>query len=573
MPQIIQQLLKKNIIEKENALALEFEVKNSGKKEEELLLEKGVVPENLIFGLKSENLNILLREVEAEEVPLRVLELIPQESARYYKMVPLAKNGDILDVGMIYPEDIKAQEALKFLARRNKFSYKVYLITITSFNNLIRQYQTLKKEVGRALADLEDELKEGKMEIKPMITAEFERLAEEAPIIKVVAVVLRHAVEGKASDIHIEPTREKCRVRFRVDGILHSSIFLPLQVHLAIIARIKILSNLKIDETRTPQDGRFSITIDGQGIDFRVSTFPTTMGEKVALRILDPKEGMKSFEELGLEGKNFEIMKKTIQRPYGMILSTGPTGSGKTTSLYAILNVLNKEGVNIVTLEDPVEYMIEGINQSQIRPEIGYTFAHGLRQILRQDPNVIMVGEIRDEETAGLAVNAALTGHLVLSTLHANNAIGVVPRLIDMGVNPYLIPPALAAAVSQRLVGRLCPACRLKIKPPKEIMDIITETINGMAVGVKKNLPSPIEYIYEAKGCKKCHQSGFSGRVGIFEALVMTKELAAIILSEPSELNIDKEAKRQGMVSMKQDGIIKVLDGITTIEEILRVVE
>ncbi|MFH0792077.1 MAG: GspE/PulE family protein [bacterium] len=573
MPQIIQQLLKKSIIEKENASALEFEVKSSGKKEEELLLEKGIVPENLIFGLKSENLNILLKEVEAEEVPLRVLELIPQESARYYKMVPLAKNGDTLDVGMIYPEDIKAQEALKFLARRNKFSYKVYLITITSFNGLIRQYQTLKKEVGRALADLEDELKEGKMEIKPMVTAEFERLAEEAPIIKVVAVVLRHAVEGKASDIHIEPTREKCRVRFRVDGVLHSSIFLPLQVHPAIVARIKILSNLKIDETRTPQDGRFSITIDGQGIDFRVATFPTTMGEKVALRILDPKEGMKSFEELGLEGKNFEIMKKTIQRPYGMILSTGPTGSGKTTSLYAILNILNKEGVNIVTLEDPVEYMMEGINQSQIRPEIGYTFANGLRQILRQDPNIIMVGEIRDEETAGLAVNAALTGHLVLSTLHANNAIGVVPRLIDMGVNPYLIPPALAAAVSQRLIRRLCPDCRVKVKPSKEIMDIIIETVNGMAVDVKKNIPSPIEHTYEAKGCKKCRQSGFFGRVGIFEALVMTKELAAIILSEPSELSIDKEAKRQGMVSMKQDGIIKVLDGITTIEEVLRVVE
>jgi len=574
MSPLVQQLVKRGILDKDKAMTLEFEIKTSGKKEEELILDKGLVSENFLFGVKSELLKIPLKEIAAEDVPLKILELIPQESARYYKIVPLAKEGDILNVGMVFPEDIKAQEALKFLSRRNKFSYQVSLISLTTFNNLIKQYRTLKKEVTRALADLETELKEEKAEGKPTTADEsdFERLAEEAPIIKVVAVVLRHAVEGRASDIHIEPTREKSRVRFRVDGVLHSSIFLPLSVHPAIVARVKVLSNLKIDETRVPQDGRFSTRVDDKEIDFRVSTFPTTMGEKVVLRILDPHEGMKTFEDLGMEGRNFDTVQKAMQKPYGMILSTGPTGSGKTTTLYAILNLLNKEGVNIITLEDPVEYSMEGINQSQIKPEIGYTFAHGLRQILRQDPNIIMVGEIRDEETASLAINAALTGHLVLSTLHTNNATGVIPRLIDMGVNPFLIPPALAIAIAQRLVGRLCPNCREKIKPAKEVAEMIAKELSTLPVAVRKTLP-PSEFIYQARGCKKCNQRGYLGRVGVFETLVMTRELSSIILQEPSESKILEEAYRQGMLTMKQDGIIKVLEGLTTIEEVLRVAE
>ncbi len=572
MSTLIQQLVKKGVLEKEKAAALEFEAKTSGKKEEELVLEKGIVAEDFLFNLKSELLKIPLKEVAAEDVPLKVLELIPQESARYYKFVSLAKEGEILEVGMIYPEDIKAQEALKFLARRNKFSYQIYLITFTSFNNLIKQYRTLKKEVTRALSELESELKEKKVEIRPAAAAAGYAMVEEAPIIKVVAVILRHAVEGKASDIHIEPTREKTRVRFRLDGILYSSIFLPLDIQPAVVARIKVLSNLKIDETRIPQDGRFSTKIDDKEIDFRVSTFPTATGEKVALRILDPHEGVRSFESLGLERRNQEIVNKAIQKPYGMILATGPTGSGKTTTLYAILNILNKEGVNIITLEDPVEYLIEGVNQSQVKPEIGYSFATGLRQVLRQDPNIIMVGEIRDEETAGLAINAALTGHLVLSTLHTNNAIGVIPRLIDMGVNPFLIPPALGIVIAQRLVGRLCPNCREKVKSTKEKENLILKEIEFLPPSLKETLP-PLDYIYEAKGCKKCNDRGYAGRIGIFETLTMTNELAAIVLKEPAENIIFEEAIRQGMITMKQDGIIKVLDGLTTIEEVLRVAE
>jgi len=571
---ILQQLVKKGILEKEKAASLEFEIKSSGKKDEEVILEKGIVSESFLFGLKSENLKIPLKEVVASEIPLKILELIPEESARYYKIVPLAKRDNLLEVGMVSPEDLKAQEALKFLARQGKFSYQVFLITLTSFNNLLKQYRTLKREVSRALEELETELREEKTGVRPMKAAEFERLAEEAPIIKVVAVILRHAVEGGASDVHIEPTKEKSRIRFRVDGILYSSIFLPLSVHPAVVARIKILSNLKIDETRIPQDGRFSTRLDGKDIDFRVSTFPTSLGEKVAIRVLDPTEGLKSFEELGLERRNFEVVKAATKKPYGLILATGPTGSGKTTTLYTILNLLNKEGVNIVTLEDPIEYFIGGVNQSQIRPEIGYNFSQGLRQIVRQDPDIIMVGEIRDEETAALAINAALTGHIVLSTLHTNNAAGVIPRLIDMEVKPFLIPPALSIAIAQRLVAKLCPYCKKEVKPKKEIKDLILREVESLPQIIKNKvkISSPL-MIYEAQGCKKCNFRGFAGRIGVFEVLSMTDELSRIILKTPEEQKIIQEASRQGMITMKQDGILKVLDGITTIEEVLRVAE
>ena len=401
---LTNELSKKGIIPPEEAASLEFEAKNSGKKEEELILEKGLVQESALFRMKGESLRISLKEVSIDSVKLETLELIPEETAKFYRMIPLIKKDKELQVGMVYPEDLKAQEALKFLARQQNFTYQVFLITLTTFNNVLKQYRNLKKEVGQALEELNEEIKTEKF---PKTSAEFERLAEDAPISKIVAVILRHAVEGEASDIHIEPTREKLRIRFRLSGLLHSSIILPMKIHPAVIARIKILANLKIDETRVPQDGRFSTKIDDKSIDFRVSIFPTTLGEKVAIRVLDPLIGLKRLEDLGLMGRNLDLVKKAITRPFGLILVTGPTGSGKTTTLYAILQLLNKEETNIVTLEDPVEYFIEGVNQSQVMPEIGYDFGSGLRNILRQDPNIIMVGEIRDEETASLVTHAA----------------------------------------------------------------------------------------------------------------------------------------------------------------------
>lgn len=573
MTDLLQQLVKKGFLDKKTAESLELENKESGKKIEELLLEKKLVSEEVLFGLKSEILKIPLKEISPDDVSLSHLELIPEESVVYYKMIPLQKKNRVLEIGMVYPEDLQTQEALKFLARQGKFEYQIFLIKLKTFNELFKKYQGLKQEVTKILGELEKEHKPLEIEITPSGKKELERLAEEAPITKIVSVVLRQGVEGNASDIHIEPSGDKVRIRFRIDGILYSSLFLPLKLLPSIIARIKILSNLKIDETRIPQDGRFSGVFDGKTVDFRVSTFPIILGEKTAIRILDPKEGVKEFEQLGLEKRNFEIIRKTLESPYGLILVTGPTGSGKTTTLYGFLNKLNKEGVNIVTVEDPVEYYIPGLNQSQIKPEIGYDFAPALRWILRQDPDIIMVGEIRDQETATLVVHASLTGHLVLSTLHTSNVIGVIPRLIDLGIPSFLIPSTLKVALNQRLIRKLCPNCRIEKKLLPAIQKIILEEINSFPPAIKKDfkIPDTIK-IYETKGCKKCNFKGYSGRIGVFEILEMTDNLAEII-KDPTDVKLREEAFRQGMLTMKQDGILKVLQGITTIEEVLKTTE
>ncbi|MCD6148100.1 type II/IV secretion system protein [bacterium] len=574
MSKLLRQLVKEGILDKEEALSLDYEIRSSGKKEEEVLLERRIVSEDVLFGIKSRLLGFPLKKVSLDKVSSDLLELVPEESARFYQIAPLGKHNKTLEIGMVWPEDLKAREAIKFLARRGGFSYKIFLITPSNLKEILKKYRAPRREVGKALEELESEIRSEEIRGRRVGVEEMERMVEEAPISKVVGVIIRYAVEAEASDIHIEPTREKLRVRFRILGILHSSILLPLKIHPAVVARVKILSKLRIDETRIPQDGRFSAKISGKEIDFRVSTFPTTLGEKVAIRVLDPTTGLRSFDQLGLEGSSFEIVKKAIKKPYGMILVTGPTGSGKTTTLYAILRELNKEAVNIVTLEDPVEYFLDGINQSQVRPEIGYSFAHGLRHILRQDPNIIMVGEIRDEETAALAIHAALTGHLVLSTIHTNNALGVIPRLIDLKIKPYLISPSLLIAISQRLVRTLCPFCKKKIKPQKEMEKMLLREIDGLPEAVKKEIkiPKPL-FIYQAVGCKKCNHTGYGGRIGLFEVLKMTDKLREIILREPSELKISEETKRQGMLTMKQDGILKVLEGVTSVEEVLRVAE
>jgi Type II secretory pathway, ATPase PulE/Tfp pilus assembly pathway, ATPase PilB len=474
---------------------------------------------------------------------------------------------------MVYPEDLKAQEALKFLARKNDFAYQVVLITPKIFNALLGKYRDLKKEVGKALEEFREE---EETETDTSRRPQFETMSnvEDAPIAKIVNVVLRNALDGAASDIHIEPSRTKLRVRFRVMGELYSSIFLPLNIANAVLARIKIMSNMKIDENRVPQDGRFSMKIDSKNIDFRVSTLPTALGEKVVMRILDPDAGYKTFEDLGLDGRNLELVRKAIDEPFGLILVTGPTGSGKSTTLYAVLQEVNSDKINIISLEDPVEYFCDGVNQSQVRPEIGFDFASGLRSILRQDPDVIMVGEIRDEETALLTIHSALTGHLVLSTLHTNDSLGVVPRLVDLKVQSYLIPSTLTLALAQRLVRRLCPDCKKKVEAKGFLKEKIIDEFKDIpaASRVDVELGDPI-YIWEPVGCPKCNRQGFSGRVGIFETLEMTPELGEIILKDLSGTALSAEGKRQGMTTMRQDGILKALRGVTTIEEVLKATE
>lgn len=573
---ILQLLVKKNILKKEIASQIAQKAKETGEKPEELLLARELVDEGTLFAAKSEDLKIPLRIVESSEIPLKVLELIPEDSAKYYKMVPLSQAGDVLEIGMVHPDDTRVQEALKFLARRKKFSYRVSLITLSTFGELMKQYRRLKEEVKRALEELESEMG-GEGEETKEGGKKQGRLVEEAPIAKMVAVILRNAVDGGASDIHIEPFQDSVRVRFRFLGELHPSLTLPSKVHHSIVARIKILSSMKIDETRIPQDGRFSANVEGKAIDFRVATFPTPLGEKVALRVLDPAAASKGYEQLGIEGLNLKRIKDAMKSPFGLILVTGPTGSGKSTTLYTILQDMNTVNVNIVSLEDPVEYYIDGVNQSQMRPDIGYDFAQGLRQVLRQDPDIIMVGEVRDKETAFLVIHAALTGHIVFSTLHTNNSVGVVPRLLDMGVDRFLIPATLRLAIAQRLVRRLCEDCKEKVEPEEAVKNLIIKEIGEFPSAAKKYLPSSVRAsarnvsLFRAVGCKKCGSSGYAGRVAMMEVLTMTDELADIVLKEPSEAVITEEARRQGMITMRQDGILKVLDGVTTIEEVLRV--
>ncbi len=573
----IQKLIEKKIIDEKKAKGLEDGLKAFEGSEEDFLLKNKVIDEKGLNKIKSEIFKTeFFSGSETMEIPNDVLSMVPEESARFYKIMPLSIKEGSLEVGIVDPEDIKAREAVDFIARKSNLNCKIYLINERIFNVFLKQYRNIKEEVGKALSALETEMGgEADVELfafdkKPT----QERLTEEAPIIKMVAVILRHAVDGNASDIHIEPEEKQLRIRFRMDGTLYVSLYLPIHTHPSIVARIKILSNLRIDETRVPQDGRFSARIENKNIDFRVSTLPTKLGEKVVIRVLDPTEGLRSYQEIGLVSTNLKWLREAITRPFGLILATGPTGSGKTTTLYAVLQELNKPEVNIVTLEDPIEYFMKGINQSQVRPEIGYDFSQGLRHVVRQDPDIIMVGEVRDEESASLVTHAALTGHIVLSTLHTNNAVGIIPRLIDMKIKPFLLPATLNIGVAQRLAQRLCPYCREKVRPNKEIEKLIAREISSLSEDARKDLSIPSSiYVYKAKGCPKCNMKGEKGRIGVFEVLKMTPELEKIVIDDPTEMRIAQEAKRQGMITMRQDAIIKAVNGDVSIEEVFRVSE
>ena len=576
---LIDALFKKGIIDRKESEKLKLEIENSRKKEEDIILNKKIISEKQLFQLKSELVNIPFKRVDTAEVSIEILKIFPLEVIKFYKMIPIGIKGSILEIGMVYPEQLAAQDALRFFTSQKKFFPRIFLITLSNFKKILKKIEDSKLEISAFLKELEREnieklkQREERGE-KKILTTGIEKMVSEAPIVKTVYVILRNAVEGQASDIHIEPLRERIRVRFRLNGILYSSIFLPSKILPAIIGRIKILSNLRIDETRVPQDGRFEAKIGEKYINFRVSTFPTVLGEKVVIRVLDPSKGIRTFEQIGLEGENYKIAREAMKRPYGLILITGPTGSGKTTSLYSILNIYNQDNVNIVTLEDPVEYTLDGISHSQARPNIGYTFANGLKEILRQDPDVIMVGEIRDEETASLVIHSALTGHIVLSTLHTNTASATIPRLIDLGIKPYLLPSTLNLIIAQRLVTILCPLCKKRVKARGEIKKMIVEQISILPKSIKEkpNIKGTI-YIYKAIGCRECQNKGVKGRIGVFEVLKMTPELEKIILERPTENRIKAESKRQGMITMIQDSILKALRGIISIEEVLRVTE
>jgi len=567
---LLQELTKEGLLTEESAKKILQESSLIRKSAEELIYDRRLVDEEKIVGIKSRLSGVPYKKIKTDEIKDELLKFVSEETVRNYKVIPINKSDNLLVMGMLNPDDAKAQEALKFIAKQLRVNLGIYLITQSDWEAILRRYSPYRSEVEAAIKSFNLQPGQGLASGQKIIQLEEGvTVSEEAPIIKMVASTLKEAVWQKASDIHIEPQRNRVRIRFRIDGQLQEVSSLPIELHQPILSRVKVLSNLKIDETRIPQDGRFRTVLFGRDIDYRVATFPTPVGEKVAIRVLDPTVGLKGLEELGLVGRNYQVIREGIEKPYGMILITGPTGSGKTTTLYAVMQILNKEDVNIVSLEDPVEYFIEGLNQSQVRPEIGYDFPSGLRQILRQDPDVIMVGEIRDNETANLAIHAALTGHIVLSTLHTNNALGVIPRLINMKVEPFLLPPSLNLMLAQRLLPRLCQQCKKAEKAAEKIQEIIKKELEKLPKDLTKDLNEPYE-IYHSTGCPACQSKGVSGRIALFEILTMTPELEEIINTSPTEHRILEEARRQGMISLRQDGVLKALKGLISIEEVLR---
>lgn len=568
---ILEVLVLKGTIDKKQAKAVREESSTSGLTVEEVLIKKGITPQE-ILAAKGEYFDIPVRNINGTTIAKKTLDYIPEETSRKYNLIPINYEDGVLEVGMVNPDDIEARDTLNFISSKLGIPFKLFIISQEDLNEAINSYKGLTGEVSKSLSDLDSELKmvtDVQVEEKKVdedIDAESKEIKEDAPVTKIVATILRYATDGSASDIHIEPWRDNVKVRFRVDGVMNTSLTLPSKVHMAVVARIKILSNMRLDEKRKPQDGRFTANIESRKIDFRVSTFPTYFGEKVVMRILDQEKGVKKLTELGMTERNFELVKKAIAKPYGLILISGPTGSGKTTTLYAMLNEVDKERQNVLSLEDPIEYNIEGLSQSQVQPDIGYTFASGLRTTLRQDPDVIMVGEIRDKETAQLAIQAALTGHLVLSTIHTNNAVGVIPRLIDMGIDPYLIAPTLILAMAQRLTSQLCPGAGV----PTEVEGSLKLMLDKQFSDLPQQYIDQIEFtntVYKTGSTSDC-PNGTRGRMAVMEVMEMDKDLEAVILKNPTELEIHKIARAKGLITMKEDAIIKSMHQVIPFEEV-----
>ena len=496
-------------------------------------------------------------------VPKEILHLIPEKIARQYKVVPIEQTDKDLTIAMIDPEDLEAIEIIK------KMVPKTLIVKLSSeedVNHVLDQYSGLEKELSEAIktADTEQEEQE-----KPELIDES--TSDNAPAARIVTSLLRRAIRDKASDIHIEPEEKDVVVRFRQDGVLRKTVTLPKDLRSSVVSRIKIMANMKIDEQRLPQDGRFSIDIDKRKVDFRVSSMPVANGEKVVMRVLDKLTGILSIEELGITGGGLERLLNNLKKSHGMILVTGPTGSGKTTSLYALIDKLYTEGVNIVTLEDPIEYRMPGINQSQVNAEIKYTFASGLRSIVRQDPDIIMIGEIRDSETAEMAVHAALTGHIVLSTLHTNDSAGAAPRLLDMGVEPFLLTSSLNIVIAQRLARKICQDCKEELVVPGPEMEKVKAEIAKMPEAERPSDES-LKF-YHGKGCKNCGDSGYTGRIGLYEVLEITEQLKELVLKKESSFKIQELAIKEGMITMLGDGILKSIAGNTTLEEVWRITQ
>ena len=547
---------------------IKVEVASSNRQAEDIIKEKEWVAEDDLAEAKAQYLNVPFKKLSDLTVSPEALNLVPQPVASRYQLIPFSvdKKNNTLSVGMVNPLDLKA---IDFVEKKTGLRLIPHLVTASDLTIALEEIYTrsLTTEVTEVLKE------SGELERRTIDVSQLGEVIREAPIAKIVETLLTFALKSRASDIHIEPQEDRTRVRYRIDGILHEKLVLPKRVHEALISRIKILSRMKIDERRLPQDGRFSFRA-GEEVDLRISSLPTVHGEKIVMRLLKKSAKVPQLPDLGLRGRALKNLEDAILVPHGIILITGPTGSGKTTTLYSILSKISTPRVNIITLEDPVEYEIPGVNQVQINPQAGLTFASGLRSFLRQDPNIIMVREIRDRETTDLAIQASLTGHLVFSTLHTNSASGALPRLLDMQAEPFLLASSMTAVVAQRVARRICEHCREEYTPPPEVVQDIKKVLGSLYdAWLKSRPPSTPPSLHRGKGCTECSDTGYSGRIAIFEVMPVSEKIGRLILERSPAGVIEKMALEEGMILMKQDGYLKVLEGITSIEEVLRVAE
>lgn len=527
---------------------------------EQVLVERKLTTEEKIGEAKAKLLGVPFISLAVRAVSPNALSLIPQAVSSRFNLIPFDfdKDANVLSVAMADPSDL---EALSFIKQKSGARINVFAAPLPEIKEAISSSyaQSIVNEVTEAVKEIEPHERLIK-------TEELPQIIKEAPIARMVATMLEYGIKSRASDIHIEPQQDRSRVRYRIDGILYEKLSLPKAVHDALVSRIKILSEMKIDEHRIPQDGRFNFRAGRDEVDLRVSALPTSHGEKIVMRILRKSGGVPTLADLGLRAVSLKNLETAMLRPHGIIIVCGPTGSGKTTTLYAVLTRLNTPKVNIVTLEDPVEYEMPGVNQVQINPGVGLTFASGLRSFLRQDPNIILVGEIRDRETTDLAIQAALTGHLVFSTLHTSNAAGVLPRLLDLGAEPFLLASTMNAVLGQRIARKICTYCKEPYAPPAQLLE-------DMKAVLGKLMPTGEAKLYRGKGCEECDGSGYQGRIGIFEVLPISDKISRSILERADSITIEKEGVEEGMITMKRDGYLKALEGVTSIEEILRVAQ
>ncbi len=556
-------LLAQNLITKEQRDDVKVKSASNNLSEETVLDSLNIVAPEKLAEAKAKLLNIPYISLEGTSFSPEAIGFVPRAVAERFSLIPFAYDGKTkeLSIAMGNPVDL---EAVSFVREKTGLTIKTFASSPKDVEMAINQQyrQELVGEVGAAIKETEDT-----GAIKTIDRTQIAQLIKEAPIAKIVSTILEYAVTSRASDVHIEPQEDRVRVRYRIDGILYDRLSLPKAVQEAVISRIKILAEMKIDEHRTPQDGRFNFKIEAKEVDLRISVLPTAFGEKIVMRLLRKSGGIPMLQDLGLSGPSLKNLETAMLRPHGIIIVVGPTGSGKTTTLYSVLSKLNTTRVNIMTLEDPIEYQMVGINQVQINPAVGLTFADGLRAFLRQDPNIILVGEIRDKETTELAIQAALTGHLVFSTLHTSNAAGALPRLLDLGAESFLLASTMNGILGQRIVRKICDRCKIDYVPPAQILE-------DMKVSLDKYYPANQEIkLYQGKGCDQCGNSGYFGRIGIFETLPITEKIASLVLQRADSGTIEKEAILEGMITMKQDGYLKVLQGVTSVEEVLRVAQ